>query len=146
MARYLILLLLSAALSTGFVVPSSSTPRSTVELYADASSRRAFVQLAIGSAAASLLLSPSPAVAADSTIWLTGKAPKVPGQKPKEKSETKDTKRDPSFLRSISDCKAQCEQSTGPDGFARSKEECLEACQDICCKSYEQCTFAITPR
>jgi hypothetical protein len=80
------------------------------------------------------------------TIWLTGKAPKVPGQAPKDKSDTQGTKRDPNFLRSISDCKSQCEQSNGPDGYARSKEECLELCQDICCKTYEQCTFAITPR
>lgn len=106
----------------------------------------------------SLTLQPSPAAAAAAatnnnkestsaaTIWLTGKAPKVPGQTPKDKSDTQGTKRDPNFLRSISDCKSQCEQSNGPDGFARSKEECLELCQDICCKTYEQCTFAITPR
>ena len=80
------------------------------------------------------------------TLFNTGKAPIVPGQAPKDKSDTKGTKRDPNFLRAISDCKAQCEQSNGPDGFARSKEECLELCQDVCCKTYEQCTFAITPR
>jgi hypothetical protein len=127
--------------------PLVTPSRSTTELHA--SRRAAFAELAIGfAAAATTLLVASPAVAADggSTTWLTGKAPKVPGEKPKDKSETKDTRRDPSFLRSISDCKSQCEQTPGPDGLARAKEECLQDCQDICCKSYEQCTFAIVPR
>jgi len=82
----------------------------------------------------------------DKTIWLTGKAPKVPGQKPKDKGDTSGTKKDPNFLRSISDCKSQCENTPGPDGLARSKEDCLSDCQDICCTTYEQCTFAIVPR
>jgi len=82
----------------------------------------------------------------EATIWLTGKAPKVPGQKPRDKNDVKGTRKDPSFLRSISDCKSQCENSTGSDGLARTKEECLSECQDICCTTYEQCTFAIVPR
>mmetsp|Transcript_55635 Transcript_55635/g.65016 ORF Transcript_55635/g.65016 Transcript_55635/m.65016 type:complete len:178 (+) Transcript_55635:53-586(+) len=81
-----------------------------------------------------------------STRYLTGKAPKVPGEKEKDKSDTKGTKRDPSFLRSISDCKGKCESTNGPDGLARSKEDCLSDCQDICCTTYEQCTFAIIAR
>lgn len=80
------------------------------------------------------------------TIWKTGKAPEVPGQKPKDKSDTKGTKKDPNFLRSIADCKGKCENSPGPDGLARSSAECLSACQDICCTTYEQCTFAIIAR
>jgi len=80
------------------------------------------------------------------TIWNSGKAPKVPGQKPKDKNDTSGTRKDGNFLRSIADCKNQCENSIGPDGFSRSKEECLSDCQDICCKTYEQCTFAIVPR
>mmetsp|Transcript_3944 Transcript_3944/g.6812 ORF Transcript_3944/g.6812 Transcript_3944/m.6812 type:complete len:193 (-) Transcript_3944:247-825(-) len=80
------------------------------------------------------------------TIWNTGKQPKVPGQKPKDKNDTSGTRKDGNFLRSISDCKSQCENSTGPDGYSRSKEECLSDCQDICCKTYEQCSFAIVPR
>ena len=91
---------------------------------------------------------PLVASAADSgdTIWKTGKSPQIPGQKPKDKSDTKGTRKDPSFLRSISDCKGKCEKSPGPDGLARSSTECLSACQDICCTTYEQCTFAIVPR
>jgi hypothetical protein len=55
-------------------------------------------------------VSPQPAIAADApslTIYNTGKAPKVPGEKPRDKSEVKGTKRDPPFLRSISDCKVR---------------------------------------
>ena len=86
------------------------------------------------------------AEAEENTIWLTGKAPKVPGQKPKDKNDPKGTRKDPNFLRSISDCKSQCENTPGPDGLAKSKEDCLSECQDICCTTYEQCTFAIVPR
>ena len=82
----------------------------------------------------------------EKTIWLTGKAPKVPGQKPRDKGDYTGTKKDPKFLRSISDCKSQCENTPSPDGLARSKEDCLSDCQDICCTTYEQCTFAIVPR
>lgn len=90
--------------------------------------------------------SSSPAFAVEDTIWKTGKAPIVPGQKPKDKGDTKGTKKDPSFLRSVSDCRSKCENTPGPDGLAKSSNECLAECQDICCTTYEQCTFAIVPR
>ena len=90
---------------------------------------------------------PNQALAAsDDIIWKTGKAPIVPGQKQKDKGDTKGTKKDPNFLRSIADCKGKCENSPGPDGLARSSTECLASCQDICCTTYEQCTFNIVPR
>jgi hypothetical protein len=82
----------------------------------------------------------------DGTVWLTGKYPQVPGQKPRDKSDVKGTRKDNNFLRSISDCKSQCERTSAADGLARPKEDCLSECQDICCESYEQCTFAIVPR
>ena len=88
----------------------------------------------------------SSAESTGATIWKTGKAPEVPGQTPKDKSDTKGTRKDPNFLRSIADCKGKCENSPGPDGLARSSAECLSACQDICCTTYEQCTFAIIAR
>lgn len=80
------------------------------------------------------------------TIWKSGKEPIVPGKKPRDKNDTKGTRKDGEFLRSISNCKSQCETSYGSDGLARSKEECLSDCQDICCQTYEQCTFGIVPR
>lgn len=73
-------------------------------------------------------------------IWLTGKAPKVPGQKPRDKNDVSGTRKDPNFLRSIADCKSKCES------LGKPKDECLSECQDICCTTYEQCTFAIVPR
>jgi hypothetical protein len=89
-----------------------------------------------------------PAIGSDQNdiIWLTGKDPVVPGKAPRDKNDVKGTKRDPDFLRSIADCKNQCENSAGPDGLARSKETCLSDCQDICCRTYQQCTFGIVPR
>lgn len=80
------------------------------------------------------------------TVWKSGKAPVIPGQKPKDKNDVTGTRKDGNFLRSISNCKSQCEGTNGPDGLARSKEECLSDCQDICCTTYEQCTFGIVPR
>jgi len=78
----------------------------------------------------------------EKTQWITGKTPKIPGQKPKDPNDTRGTRKDPGFLRSISDCKSQCENANG----SKSKEDCLSECQDICCTTYEQCTFAIVPR
>jgi len=100
---------------------------------------------ALGSAGAALAATDD-APGQEATVWLTGKAPRVPGQKPRDKNDVRGTRRDPNFLRSVSDCKNQCQNTAGPDGLARTKEECLSDCQDICCTTYEQCTFAIVPR
>jgi hypothetical protein len=80
------------------------------------------------------------------TKWMTGKDPIIPGQKSREKGDVSGTRKDPKFLRSLSDCKSQCENTSGSDGLARPKDECLSDCQDICCTSYQQCTFAIVNR
>jgi hypothetical protein len=110
--------------------------------------RRQLLQAALSS---SLLFGSSstlPAMAEEpkTTVYLTGKAPKIPGNKPKDKNDVSGTRKDPSFLRSLSDCKSKCETTAAFDGLARSKEDCLSECQDICCKTYEQCTFGIVPR
>lgn len=120
------------------------------------SQRRRFLISSLFSVAAPLVVLGSPgssciAAAATEeepakTVYLSGKPPKIPGQKPKDKNDTTGTRKDPNFLRSISTCKSQCENGTGSDGYARSKEDCLSECQDICCTTYEQCTFAIVPR
>lgn len=110
-------------------------------------SKRALVSLFTGAGTIATIASrPEQSNAADDIIWKTGRAPIIPGQKPKDKGDVKGTKKDPSFLRSISDCKSKCENSYGPDGLSRSASECLSSCQDICCTTYEQCTFNITPR
>mmetsp|Transcript_12239 Transcript_12239/g.17947 ORF Transcript_12239/g.17947 Transcript_12239/m.17947 type:complete len:145 (-) Transcript_12239:2000-2434(-) len=140
---YFLLVLFTVAKALVTSNNEAFTRGSLMQLHAE--NRRSFLRFA---GATTLVLSVPEAIAEgskSSTIWLTGKAPKVPDEKPKDKSDTKGTKRDPSFLRSISDCKSQCEQSRYGN-MAKTKEECLEECQDICCTTYEQCTFAITPR
>ena len=89
---------------------------------------------------------PSSTTATTATIYKSGKTPIVPGEKPKDKNDVRGTRKDPDFLRSVADCRSQCQNSVGSDGYARSKEDCLSECQDICCKTYEQCTFDIVPR
>jgi len=88
------------------------------------------------------------AFAADSTKYISGKTPQLPGVEVKKKADgdKKGTRKDPNFLRSISDCKSKCQLTPGSDGYSRSKEDCLSECQDICCTTYEQCSFNIVPR
>lgn len=129
---------------------NSQSRRHVLHASSATSSRRASIQrffVSFGIASTSLNL-PQEAIASDKDpiIWKSGKAPIVPGQKPKDKNDVSGTRKDPNFLRSIATCRSQCELSTSPDGFARSREECLSDCQDICCTTYEQCTFAIVPR
>jgi hypothetical protein len=138
----------------GFQTTGSPSPGQVItQAHADlvdgghALSRRLFVDGAKASIAAALtvVLSTEHACAEDS-LWITGKAPKIPGQKPKDKNDVSGTRKDPNFLRSLSDCKGQCERTPTSDGYAKSKEDCLSECQDICCSTYEQCTFGIVPR
>jgi hypothetical protein len=110
------------------------------------------ILIGIGVTTTSTLNGPAEAIEQpkpDDIIWMTGKMPIIPGQKPKDKSDVTGTRKDPSFLRSLSDCKNQCENMTGASsnsGYAKGKEECLSECQDICCTTYQQCTFPIVQR
>jgi hypothetical protein len=133
-------------LSARILEQEDSVPTSTPSSFSPLP-RRQVMQVALS--AVFFGASALPAVAADekaSTLWLTGKAPKVPGQKPKDKNDVSGTRKDPKFLRSLSDCKSRCETVPTSEGLARSKEDCLSECQDICCATYEQCTFGIVPR
>ena len=107
--------------------------------------RRGWLSAALAATTTVLLPSPSRAESSD-IMWITGKEPLRPGQKPRDKKDVSGTRKDPNFLRSLADCKNQCENATGPDGLAKSKEDCLSDCQDVCCKTYQQCTFGIVPR
>lgn len=128
-----------------FSTKQISSSYTRTQLGAQASRRESLRQIAFGFSA---LIVPQKVMAEEKepTIYKSGKTPIVPGQKPKDKNDVSGTRKDPSFLRSLSNCKAQCETTTGSDGYARSKEECLSDCQDICCTTYEQCTFGIVPR
>lgn len=113
------------------------------------SSRREWMRATIATTTSFISISassnPKQAMAAESAdiIWKTGRAPIVPGQPPADKGNVKGTKKDPNFLRSVADCKGKCENTLDSDGLARSATDCLQACQDICCTTYEQCTFTI---
>jgi hypothetical protein len=117
-------------------------------------SRRSFLNTAVINACligAAVGTHPAMSFAADgsatpATRYISGKPPQVPGQTPQDKSNLKGTRKDPDFLRSIADCRSQCQNTPGPDGLSKAKEDCLSECQDICCRTYEQCTFNIVPR
>lgn len=104
------------------------------------------VMMSAGSAGSALAATDSTVEGGSKTIYKSGKTPIVPGAKPKDKSDVKGTRKDPDFLRSVADCRNACQNTPGSDGYARSKEDCLSECQDICCRTYEQCTFDIVPR
>lgn len=109
------------------------TRNRTVMQLGAASRREAISALFIGVGfSGSILISPMSSTAVDKVepiIWKSGKPPIVPGQKPKDGNDVKGTRKDPDFLRSISTCKSQCENTLGSDGYAKSKEECLSDCQ-----------------
>mmetsp|Transcript_28775 Transcript_28775/g.54328 ORF Transcript_28775/g.54328 Transcript_28775/m.54328 type:complete len:134 (+) Transcript_28775:3-404(+) len=67
------------------------------------------------------------------TTFISGKSPTPP-----KENSTKGTRKDPTFLRAVSQCKSECEIKSSLD-----KTECLQKCQDAVCGSYEQCSFAI---
>lgn len=130
-------------------VVSQDTSSSESEKTNAQETRRRFLNAAamniclLGGGAPAVLAADSPLP--PGTKYISGKTPLAPGETKKSDS-TKGTRKDPDFLRSVSDCKNQCQSSVGSDGLARSKEDCLSECQDICCKTYEQCTFNIVPR
>ena len=79
------------------------------------------------------------ACAADSKVPLlvykSGKSPSGPN-----KNDPKlGTKKEPSFLRCVSNCKSDCQKP----GEGLAKNDCVADCQDQCCSSYEQCSFKI---
>ena len=137
MLRFLSLLLLVLSQQEGILALSNLQPSQHAKIPLSRSEvlRTGFLTVS------ALLVGPSVVHAAEEkTIYNTGKAPKVPGAKPKDKNDYSGTKKDPNFLRSIADCKNQCESKGKP------KDDCLSSCQDICCTTYEQCTFGIVPR
>lgn len=82
-------------------------------------SRRIAFRILAGIGNAGLLISQWKASTAladdkDSTVWISGKFPRIQGRKARDPNDTRGTKKDPSFLRSIADCKVQ-----------RVKEHCI---------------------
>lgn len=140
----------TSAMKTTAVASVSSSNDDVVNdtpKYRTTTTRRAWFQ-SIAKISMVAAVGPPPAWAAandDAIRWITGKEPIRPGQK-KKSNDVSGTRKDPNFLRSIADCKNQCENAASTGLLAKSKEDCLSECQDICCRTYSQCTFAIVPR
>ncbi len=74
-------------------------------------------------------------------IYKSGKAPifSTGEQKDTNKGSYTGSKKEITFLRCMSRCKTRCQAPA--EGLARN--DCVQDCQDICCNSYEQCSFKI---
>ena len=96
--------------------------------------RRRFVGRATAAAAAAAA---PPAFAAKT--YVSGKNP----DGPREKGDTKGTKKDGSYLQCLAGCAARCEKASGQGRRQLTRGECLNLCRDECCATYEQCTYTI---
>lgn len=67
--------------------------------------------------------------------YKSGKSPTGVNQNDPKKG----TKKEPSFLKCVSNCKSDCQKP----GEGLAKNDCVSDCQDQCCSSYEQCSFKI---
>ena len=68
-------------------------------------------------------------------VYKSGKSPTGPNKNDPKQG----TKKEPSFLRCVSNCKSDCQKP----GEGLAKNDCVADCQDQCCSSYEQCSFKI---
>jgi hypothetical protein len=70
----------------------------------------------------------------------------VSGKNPKGKNKEGDmtgTKKDGSYLRCLANCADTCGRADPNRAFQKTRSECLNACRDECCATYEQCTYQI---
>lgn len=126
---------------------------SNVRTYIDVSTRGEFVthttaSLLVGALSLVTITPPRMVQAAESSTdnpstetnpvaprrWISGKS-----EKPRGSKDRTGTKRDSNYLRCLSDCTTECRKPG--QGPSKDNAECLEACQDYCCKTYEQCTY-----
>jgi len=129
-----LVILIFPSCSYGFINGKGRKLTSSASSELSAISRREVMTVLSSAIGATSILSfmPDVSLAVDKDkpiIWKSGKAPIVPGQKPKDNNDVKGTRKDPDFLRSIATCKNQCENTLGSDGYAKTKEECLSDCQ-----------------
>lgn len=89
---------------------------------------------------ATLLVNPLACTAAEVQSKIIYRSGKTPVGTVKSSSDPKaGTKKETSFLKSMSNCKTDCQQP----GEGLAKNDCVQDCQDQCCNSYEQCSFKI---
>ena len=96
--------------------------------------RRAFMGVSVS--ALTLLMSP-PAFAADNK-WLSGKSDPI---RPTTKEKPDGTKKDGKYISCLNDCVPRKQGPPGPS--QKDRVDCLDACQQECCFTYEQCTYTI---
>ncbi|KAG8460751.1 hypothetical protein KFE25_010806 [Diacronema lutheri] len=101
---------------------------------AEVCNRRGHIARMLAPAALSLVALPARSPAAQQ--WISGRNP---GGKPKDGDVT-GTKRDPKYLRCLNNCLPSC--IGGPSGVQKDKSTCLQECQDECCSTYAQCSYA----
>ena len=97
--------------------------------------RRQAVQAALVWSAA---IGPSAAMAADPKTWISGKSDPI---RPTSKDKPDGTKKDGKYLSCLNDCVPRKQGPPGPNQLERA--DCLDACQQECCTTYEQCTYTI---
>ena len=100
--------------------------------------RRQAIQGLLLTAAA--FASPGPAAAADgkANVWISGKSDPI---RKTSKDKTDGTKKDGKYLSCLNDCVPRKQGPPGPNQLERA--DCLDACQQECCSTYEQCTYTI---
>ena len=83
---------------------------------------------------------PVAAVAGDGkpATWISGKSDPI---RPTSKDKPDGTKKDGKYLSCLNDCVPRKQGPPGPSQLERA--DCLDACQQECCTTYEQCTYTI---
>ena len=71
-------------------------------------------------------------------VWMSGKSDPL---RPTSKDKPDGTRKDGKYLSCLNDCVPRKQGPPGPNQLERL--DCLEACQQECCTTYEQCTYTI---
>ena len=91
-------------------------------------------------AAAVALVPPTLASAADAPkVWISGRSDPLRPTNSKEKADG--TKKDYKYVQCLNDCVPRKQGPPGPS--QKDRIDCLDACQQECCFTYEQCTYTI---
>ena len=70
--------------------------------------------------------------------WISGKSDPI---RPTSKDKDDGTKKDYRYIKCLNDCVPRKQGPPGPS--QKDRVDCLDACQQECCFTYEQCTYSI---
>ena len=73
-----------------------------------------------------------------SNVWVSGKSDPL---RPTSKDKPDGTKKDNKYISCLNDCVPRKQGPPGPN--QKDRVDCLDACQQECCFTYEQCTYTI---